>query len=98
MPDDLDRDELTEHLEGLAVHADDLVSMLTVQHREGGDIHPEALPKAEHLKTSLRDVVRALVHREPLPHPERLAASGKDVEALLTREHQPHEDDSPPIT
>lgn len=55
--------------------------MLTRQHEAGGDLHPEALPNAERLQTSLRAVIHALTHHE------HLAMSADDVWAALTLEH-----------
>ncbi len=56
--------------------------MLTRNHDEGGDIHPEALPKAARLQTSLREVIRALIHHD------HLAMKSDDVWAVFTREHE----------
>ena len=75
-------ESLDIHLEHLAADADDVVAMLTRHHDEGGDIHPEALPKAARLETSLRKVIDALRHHE------HLAAGADDVWAMLTREHK----------
>jgi hypothetical protein len=77
-----ERETLVHHLEHLAADADDVVALLTRNHEEGGDIHPEALPKAEHLQTSLRDVIRALTHHE------HLAMKADDVWGMFTREHE----------
>ena len=65
------------HLAHLAADADDVVAMLTRHHEDGGDIHPEALPKAERLATSLRQLITALGTHEPL------AASTDDVLHML---------------
>lgn len=72
---------LTSHLEHLAVDADDVVAMLTRHHEAGGDLHPEALPKAERLKTSLNEIIHALTHNE------HLAMDADDVWGVLNREH-----------
>ena len=68
---------LPHHLEHLAADANDVVAMLTRQHADGGDIHPEALPKAERLATSLRQVIDALTTHE------HLAAGAEDVWRML---------------
>lgn len=73
---------LAHHLEHIAADADDVVAMLTRNHDEGGDIHPEALPKAARLQTSLREVIRALIHHD------HLAMKSDDVWAVFTREHE----------
>ena len=65
------------HLEHLAADADDILAMLSRHHDEGGDLHPEALPKAEHLATSLRQLIEAL-HTH-----EHLAAGMDDVLRML---------------
>ncbi len=72
---------LVHHLEHLAVDADEVVAMLTRHHEAGGDLHPEALPKAERLQTSLRAVIHALIRHE------HLAMAADDVWAALTVEH-----------
>jgi hypothetical protein len=84
MSDDDNQESLDTHLEHLAADADDVVAMLNRQHADGGDIHPEALPKAARLQTSLRKVIDALRHHE------HLAAGGDDVWGTLTREHRDH--------
>lgn len=71
---------LPHHLEHIAADADDVVAMLTRHHAEGGDIHPEALPKAERLATGLRQVIDALTTHE------HLAAGADDVWRLLGME------------
>ena len=76
---------LARHLKHLAADADDVLAMLQVQHSEGGDIHPEALGKAERLQTSLRDVIEALTHHEPL------AMDSKDIWNALTVKHNEHD-------
>lgn len=72
---------LAHHLARLAATADDLSAFLTQSHEEGG-IHPEALAKAEHLSTSLKDVILSLTHHE------HLAMSSDDVWKALTVKHQ----------
>lgn len=65
------------HLDHLAMDADDIVAMLTRHHDEGGDIHPEALPKAERLSTSIREIAHAFrVH-------DHLLAGADDVCRML---------------
>jgi len=86
MADQQDPRTLEHHLERLAVGADDIVAMLTRQHDDGGDIHPDALPKAERLATSLRDVIHALTHHE------HLAMTADDVWQALTIKHQEQDD------
>lgn len=76
---------LASHLEHLAADADDIVAMLTRQHNEEGDIHPEALAKSERLQTSLREVISALTHHE------RLAMKADDVWAALSVKHAEHD-------
>ena len=71
---------LAHHLEHLAATADDVVDMLSRPH-EAGEIHPEALTRAAHLQTSLRDVIHALLHHE------HLAIKADDVWKLLTVKH-----------
>jgi len=68
---------LPHHLEHLAMDADDIVAMLTRLHRDGGDVHPEALPKAERLSTSLRQMAEAFRTHAPL------AANADDVLRML---------------
>ncbi|MFV0259600.1 MAG: hypothetical protein ACK5PP_14285 [Acidimicrobiales bacterium] len=80
---------LATHLDHLAADADDVVAMLNRQHDAGGDIHPEALPKAARLQTSLKQVIEAL-----RTHPH-LAASSDDVWAMLNRQHHDHPDGTP---
>ncbi|MDH3752895.1 MAG: hypothetical protein OEU32_03395 [Acidimicrobiia bacterium] len=77
---------LADHLEHLAVDADDIVAMLTRAHDEHGDIHPEALGKSEQLSTSLREVIHALTHHE------HLAMSADDVWRALSLKHADHDD------
>ncbi|NNF53938.1 MAG: hypothetical protein HKN03_05785 [Acidimicrobiales bacterium] len=76
---------LASHLEHLAADADDIVAMLTVDHDQEGDIHPEALAKSERLQTSLREVIRALTHHD------RLAMKADDVWAVLSVKHEDHD-------
>ncbi len=71
---------LAHHLTHLAATADDILSMVNRAH-DGGEIHPEALAKSEHLATSLKDVIAALTHNE------HLKMSGDDVWKTLTRKH-----------
>ncbi len=80
---------LAHHLAHLAADADDVVAMLSRPHAEGGDIHPEALPTAERLQTSLHDVLHALADHE------HLAMSADDVWKVLTRKHQASEISAP---
>ncbi|MFV0525968.1 MAG: hypothetical protein ACK5RL_15890 [Acidimicrobiales bacterium] len=80
---------LATHLDHLAADADDVVDMLNRQHEAGGDIHPEALPKAARLQTSLKQVIDAL-HTHP-----HLAAGSDDVWAMLNREHHEHTGGTP---
>ena len=83
-PSSNEQGTLAHHLEHLAADADDVLAMLEVQHSAGGDIHPEALGKAERLQTSLRDVVDALTHHE------HLAMDSDDVWNALTAKHKAH--------
>lgn len=69
------------HFERLAADADDVVEMLTRQHADGGDLHPEALPKATHVRTSLHEVLDAIRHNE------HLAVSADDLWSTLNRRH-----------
>lgn len=83
-----DEEALTAHLSQLAMTADDVVSMLTRHHNED-EIHPEALPKAEHLAASIQDVVQAL---RDMRHHEPLAMTSEDVWRALTVKHKDHSD------
>lgn len=76
---------LGHHLAHLAATADDVAALLSRQHAEG-EIHPEALGKAEHLSTSLNDVIHALTYHE------HLAMSSDDVWKALTVKHRDHQD------
>jgi hypothetical protein len=76
---------LANHLEHLAAGLDDVVAMLTVQHSEGGDVNPAALPKTQALHQSLKDVVAELGRHE------HLAIKADDVWAMLTRKHNEHD-------
>ena len=76
---------LAHHLEHLAADADDVLAMLQVTHAAGGDIHPEALGKAERLHTSLRDVIHALTDHE------HLAMDSHDVWNAITIKHKAHD-------
>ena len=78
-------DTLATHLEHLAATADDVVHMISRSHT-AGEIHPEALRKAAHLQTSLRDVIHALLHHE------HLAIKGDDIWKTLTRKHNASDD------
>ncbi len=71
---------LAHHLTHLAASADDLAHLLTVAH-EDREIHPEAMGKSEHLATSLKAVIDALIHHE------HLAMSSDDVWKALTSKH-----------
>lgn len=75
---------LAHHLEWLIADAEDLKALLNADHSDGGDIHPEALPKAERLHSGLSEVLHALTHHE---HLEPLAVDADDVWAMLTRKH-----------
>ena len=75
---------LANHLIHLAATADDVAALLNRPHAEG-EIHPEALGKAEHLSTSLKDIIYALTHHE------HLAMSSDDVWKALTVKHRDHE-------
>lgn len=81
MTDTPDEVTLVNHLGNLAADADDVKAMLTAQHAAGGDIHPEALDKAERLQTSLHEVIRELTRHE------HLAMGADDVWATLNRKH-----------
>ena len=76
---------LANHLEHLAVEVDDVIALLNRQHEEG-EIHPEALPRVEHVSTSLRDVIHALTHHD------HLAMTGDDVWTALTLKHKKQTD------
>lgn len=80
-PQDQDLETLAHHLGHLAADADDVMALLTTQHAEGGDIHPEAMHKAERLQTSLHEVIHALTRHE------HLAMSADDVWTALSRKH-----------
>ncbi len=84
MSNESEQQTLAKHLELVSVDADNVVAMLEAHHREGGDIHPEALAAAERLQTSLQDVIHALTHHE------HLAMDPDDVWAVLGRKHQDH--------
>ncbi len=71
---------LAHHLTHLAATADDVIEFLSQPH-EHAEIHPEALAKSEHLATSLRDIIDALLHHE------HLAMSSDDVWKALTVKH-----------
>ena len=73
---------LSHHLEHLAADADDVRAMLSRPHSEGGDVHPEALVKADKVATSLREVIDALLHHE------HLAMSSDDVWHSMTIKHR----------
>jgi hypothetical protein len=75
------KNAMTQHLEHLAADADDVFELLTRQHEAGGDLHPEALPKAARLRTSLHDVLQEVSHHE------HLAMGADDVWQALTRKH-----------
>ena len=81
MSDQPDPETLAHHLGHLAADADDVMAMLASQHADGGDIHPEAMHKAERLQTSLHDVIQALTRHE------HLAMGSDDVWSALTRKH-----------
>ncbi len=76
---------LAQHLERLEADAADVSAFLTAQHRDGGDIHPEALTKAAVLQTSLREVINALTQHE------HLAMNADDVWQMLNRKHDGRE-------
>ncbi len=76
---------LANHLAHLAATADDVAALINRPHDEG-EIHPEALGKAEHLSTSLKDIIHALMHHE------HLAMSSDDVWKALTVKHRDHRD------
>jgi hypothetical protein len=77
--------EVTHHIEQLAADADDLMALLTRQHEEGGDLHPEALGKAARLQTSLHAVLNALTKHE------HIAMGAEDVWRTFSREHRSRE-------
>lgn len=81
MTDKTEDGTLAHHLAHLAASADDLAEMINREHEEG-EIHPEALANAEHLATSLKDVIHALTHHE------HLAMSSDDVWKALTVKHK----------
>ena len=81
-------DTLADHLEHLAMTADDVASFMQRAHEEG-EIHPEALPKAEKLPLSIREVIHAILHH---PHLEHLAMDREDVWKQLTLKHSDHDD------
>ncbi len=81
---ELDEGTLAHHLINLAASADDVAAMLTRPHT-AGEIHSEAVAKAEHLSTSLHDVIHALTHHE------HLAMTSDDVWKALTRKHETHD-------
>jgi hypothetical protein len=76
---------MEHHFERLAADADDVVDLLNRQHAEGGDLHPEVLPKAARLRTSLHDL------REALTHNEHIAMGADDIWKTLTRKHDGRE-------
>ena len=80
---------LAHHLEHLRADAADVERMLTAEHREGGDIHPEALAKSAQLQTSLAEIIQALTHHE------HLAMGPDDVWKMLTIEHKGREVNPP---
>jgi hypothetical protein len=82
MPESPQAETLAEHLGHLAADADDVKALLTRQHDDGGDIHPEALGKADRLATGLRDVIAALGEHD------HLAMTADDVWAALSRRHR----------
>jgi hypothetical protein len=86
MADDRDPAEgtLAHHLHHLAATADDVAALLSRPHADG-EVSPEALGKAEHLSTSLKDVIHALTHHE------HLAMSSDDIWKALTVKHRDHE-------
>ncbi len=73
---------LAHHLEHLRADAADVEAMLSAAHREGGDLHPEALAKSAKLQTSLADVIHALTQHD------HLAMGTDDVWKLLTTQHK----------
>ena len=75
---------LAHHLTHLAATADDVADLLGRAHKEG-EIDPQALGKAAHLSTSLKDVIHALTHHE------HLVMSSDDVWKALTVKHKDHE-------
>ena len=68
--------------------ADDVANFIQRAHDEG-EIHPEALPKAEKLPLSLRELVQTILHH---PHLEHLAMNRDDVWKELTLKHRDHDD------
>ncbi len=76
---------LAHHLTHLAATADDVITFLSRRHEEP-EIHPEALAKSEHLATSLREVINALLHHD------HLAMTSDDVWKTLTRKHRAVDD------
>lgn len=89
MSDQPDPETLAHHLGHLAADADDVTAMLTSQHADGGDIHPEAMHKSERLQASLHDVINALTHHD------HLAMDADDVWATLSRKH--HDNSGDPV-
>ena len=75
---------LAHHLAYLAATADDVSGYLNQPH--GGEIHPEALAKSEHLATSIKDVIHALTEHE------HLAMTKDDVWKALTVKHNTRSD------
>jgi hypothetical protein len=76
---------LAHHLITLADDAQGLSAMLNADHDPEGDIHPEALQKAAHLETSLREIIKALTHHE------HLAMGPDDVWKVLNADHKKRE-------
>ncbi|MEQ8842071.1 MAG: hypothetical protein RIB98_13905 [Acidimicrobiales bacterium] len=60
-------------------------ALLTAHHDGGGDLHPEALGKAERLQVSPGEVINALNKHE------HLAMDSDDVWHALTRKHGDHD-------
>ena len=79
---------MTDHLDHLAVTADDIVAFLTREHEEG-EIHSDALPKAERLALGLKDMIKAIREHTHLEH---LAVSKDDVWRMLTVKHRVEDD------
>ena len=82
MTDPQEPETLAQHLGHLAADADDIKQLITRQHDAGGDIHPEALGKADRLSTSIRDVINALHEHE------HLAMTADDVWSVLSVRHR----------
>lgn len=80
---------LTNHIKLLLADATDVTALLNVHHRDGGDVNPETLGKAERLETSLGEVVEALTHHE------HLAMDADDVWHMLSVKHKEREINRP---